>query len=205
VAEDHPIFLDAVERLLSLEPDFEVVARCRDGNEVLRAIAEHAPDLLVLDIRMPRKDGLAVLRELRHSGRETPTVVLTAGLTDLEVAEVLRLGVRGFVLKEMAPQALVQCVRAVREGRHWLERGTVARASDALLRVDASQEKATRLTPRELDVVRKVAAGLPNKAVAHELKMSEGTIKTHLHNIYEKLGVNGRFALIHWAKRRGLT
>jgi DNA-binding NarL/FixJ family response regulator len=105
----------------------------------------------------------------------------------------------------MAPQALVQCVRAVHEGRHWLERGAIARASEALFRMRAFPREATRLTPRETDVVRRVAAGLPNKAVAHELGMSEATIKTHLHNIYEKLGVDGRFALVHWAKRSGLT
>ncbi len=205
LADDHPLFLDGVERVLSLEPDLRVVARCRDGIEVLRALAEHGADLLVLDVRMPRKDGLEALRELKETGPDVPAVILTAHVDDEEILALLRLGIRGLVSKEVGPEVLVQCLRQVHAGGRWLEPACLARVTETLLRRDAAVGEAARvLTPRELEIVRKVAVGLRNKAIAHELCVSEGTIKIHLHNIYEKLEVNGRFALIHWARELNL-
>jgi DNA-binding NarL/FixJ family response regulator len=206
VADDHPMFLDAIERMLSQEPGFEVIARCRDGIEVLNALQAHPADALVLDIRMPRKDGLVVLRELQESGCQVPVVVLTAELSDDELVETLRLGVRGLVLKDSEPRLLVQCLRKVHAGGRWLEEGCVVRVAEVLLRREAGLGEASRvLTPREVQIVRKVAVGLRNKAIAHDLCISEGTIKIHLHNIYEKVELDGRFALMHWARARGLA
>jgi DNA-binding NarL/FixJ family response regulator len=205
LADDHPLFLEAVERVLCLEADFRVAARCRDGAEVLRAVEEHRADLLVLDIRMPRKDGVAVLRELRDARRDIPVVVLTAQVDDEEVITLLRLGIRGLVLKEVPPDQLVQCLRDVHAGGRWLEPSCLARVTDALLRRQAGTAEALKvLTRREIEVVQKVATGLRNKAIANELCVSEGTIKIHLHNIYEKLELTGRFALMHWAREREL-
>jgi DNA-binding NarL/FixJ family response regulator len=206
VADDHPLFLDGVEHVLSLEPDFRVVARCRDGIEVLQAVREQAADLLVLDMQMPRKDGLAVLRELKGARDETPVVILTAGLNDDELVEALALGARALMLKDAEPQQLVQRVRAAHAGRRWVDERCVARVSEAVFQREARGEKGSALlTPRELEVARKVATGLRNKTIAQELCVSEGTIKIHLHNIYEKLEVGGRFGLMIWARTRGLA
>jgi DNA-binding NarL/FixJ family response regulator len=126
LADDHPIVLDGLENLFRLESDLRVVARCVNGEECLEAVRRFQPDVLLLDIRMPGKDGLAVLRELRREQQPTQVVLLAAVLEEDEVLEALRLGVRGMVLKELAPQMVVQCVRKVHAGE-WLERGLAAR------------------------------------------------------------------------------
>jgi two-component system nitrate/nitrite response regulator NarL len=205
VADRHPLFLDGVEHALEREPDLRVVARCANGVEVLTAVQKHDPDVLVLDIAMREKDGLTVLRELRQQERRTRVVLLTAGLRDDEVVEAHRLGVRGVILKEMPSHSLVQCLRRVHAGGHWVEKTSLPRAMDVLLRGEAATRELNRvLTPRETEVVRKTVRGLGNRAIAEELGVSEGTIKIHLHNIYEKLHLNGRFSLMVWAREHGL-
>ena len=116
LADDHPLILDGIENLFQLEKDFKLVARCVDGEEALRAVRVHRPDVLVLDIRMPVRDGLSVLREMKKEKLPTRAVLLTAALDEDELAEAVRLGVRGLVLKELAPKLLVQCIRQVHAG-----------------------------------------------------------------------------------------
>jgi two-component system, NarL family, nitrate/nitrite response regulator NarL len=150
LADDHPIVLDGLKQLFALEADFRVVACAANGDEALEAVRRHRPEILVLDLRMPGKDGLAVLREMSRERLPTRTIVLTAVGQD-EVFEAIRLGVHGVVLKDMAPRLLVHCVREVHAGRKWLERGHATRAVEKLL----SREAVTRdinatLTPREL-------------------------------------------------------
>ena len=205
IADDHPLVLDGLERLFQADPDFTVVARCRDGDEALRAAREHRPDLLILDIRMPGRDGLAVLREVRKEQLPTRVVLLTAEVDEDAVVEALRLGARGIVLKEMAPHMLVQCVRKVHAGEQWIERRSFGRALDKMLRREAGAREVGRtLTPREIAITRMIAGGLRNKEVAEKLNISEGTVKIHLHNIYEKLALDGRLALSLYARDKGL-
>jgi DNA-binding NarL/FixJ family response regulator len=205
IADDHPLVLDGLERLFQADPDFTVVARCRDGDEALRAAREHRPDLLILDIRMPGRDGLAVLREVRKEQLPTRVVLLTAEVDEDAVVEALRLGARGIVLKEMAPHMLVQCVRKVHAGEQWIERRSFGRALDKMLRREAGTREVGRtLTPREIAITRMIAGGLRNKEVAEKLNISEGTVKIHLHNIYEKLALDGRLALSLYARDKGL-
>ena len=205
LADDHPLLLNGLENLFRLEKDIQVLARCGDGVEALRAVREHRPDILILDIRMPRMDGLAVLRALKMEKLRTRVVLLTVALDEDEVLEAIRLGVRGVVLKEMAPQLIVQCVRKVHAGGEWLERSSVGRALEMMLRREAGAlQIAGLLTPREIEIVRLVASGQRNKEIAGKLTMSEGTVKLHLHNIYQKLHVDGRVALSRDAQNKGL-
>jgi len=205
LADDHPLLLNGLENLFRLEKDIQVLARCGDGVEALRAVREHRPDILILDIRMPRMDGLAVLRALKMEKLRTRVVLLTVALDEDEVLEAIRLGVRGVVLKEMAPQLIVQCVRKVHAGGEWLERSSVGRALEMMLRREAGAlQIAGLLTPREIEIVRLVASGQRNKEIAGKLTMSEGTVKLHLHNIYQKLHVDGRVALSRYAQNKGL-
>lgn len=203
IADDHPIVLDGLAQLFSLEPDFDVVARCHDGDEVLEAIREKSPDVVVLDIRMPRRSGLQVLRDLHRVSTSPRVVLLTAALEEEEVYEAIRLGVRGLVLKEMAPKLLLQAVRQVHAGREWLEKETVSRALGKLISRDASRPSSL-LTPRETEIVQMVSAGLRNKEIANRLSITEGTVKIHLHSIYEKLQVSGRIELSLYARDHGL-
>lgn len=206
LADDHPIVLQGLEQLFRLEPDVEVVARCRDGEEALRRVRELAPDVLVLDLKMPVRDGLEVLSALHEEGSQTRVVLLTGALTDDRLLESLRLGVGGIVLKDMAPELLIQAVRKVAGGGRWLETGLGGRALSRLLaRESAREEVRQALTPRELEIVRMVSAGLRNRAVADKLCISEGTVKVHLHNIYEKLSVTGRLELALYARNRGIV
>lgn len=206
LADDHPIVLDGLVQLFRVEPDFEVVARCRDGEEALREVRAHRPDVLVLDVRMPRCDGLEVLRTLRQEEIPTRIVLLTAAVEEEQLVEALRLGVGGVVLKEMAPHLLIEAVREVHGGGSWLDKGSVSRIVTKLLHQDESRrEAAGLLTPRELEIVRMVARGLRNRAIAEELLISEGTVKIHLHNIYQKLAVDGRLELAVYAQAKGLT
>ena len=206
LADDHPLVLDALENVFRLQEDIVVRARCGDGVEALRAVREHRPDVLVLDMRMPGMDGLALIRELKKEKLPTRVVLLTAALDEEEVLAAIRLGVKGVVLKEMAPRLLVQCVRTVHAGGDWLEKQSVRLALDKLLRREAgAREVARLLTPREIEIVRMVAGGLRNKEIAAKLHVNEGTVKLHLHHIYQKLGVNSRVALTLYAQDRGLV
>jgi DNA-binding NarL/FixJ family response regulator len=206
VADDHPLILNGMENLFCLEPDIQVLARCRDGEETIQAVRQHQPDVLILDIRMPKKDGLAVLQEMRKEKLPTRVVVLTADLEENAALRFLRLGVGGVILKEMAPQLLVQCVRKVHAGGQWLERHSTGRVLDKLLQHEAgARELAGVLTPRELEVMRLVASGLHNETIAKELHISEGTVKVHVHSIYDKLHLDGRLALLRYAQDKRLV
>ena len=206
IADDHPLILQGLESLLRLEPDIEILACCRTGEETLQAVRQHQPDILVLDIRMPRKDGLEVLHEMHQEHLPTRVVILTAELDEREALRALRLGVSGMVLKDMLPELLVQCIRKVHAGGQWLERRSTGRVLDKLLQREAgARELAGVLTSREREIMQLVASGLPNKAVAKELYISEGTVKIHLHNIYGKLGIDSRVALLRYIQDKGLV
>jgi len=206
LCDDHPIVLDGLENLFRLEPDFRVVARCVNGEECLVAVRRHQPDVLVLDLRMPRKDGLTVLRELHREKHPVKVVLLAGALEEEEVLEALRLGVRGMVLKELAPQMVIQCVRKVHAGEQWLEKQAFGRALETLLRREAGEREAgSVLTPRELEMVGMVARGLRNKEMSERMNISEGTVKIHLHHIYRKLKVENRVDLILYAQSKRLV
>ena len=205
LADDHPIVLDGLKQILSLERDFEIVAIAKNGDEALQAVRKHNPDILVLDVRMPGKDGLAVLREMIREALPAKPVILTAADQD-EVFEAIRLGVPGVVLKDMAPKLLVHCIREVHAGRRWLEKSYATHAVEKLLQREAGAKDVARaLTPRELQVAQMTAQGMHNKAIAAKLSITEGTAKLHLHHIYHKLNVDGRVALMQYLQSRGLV
>jgi two-component system, NarL family, nitrate/nitrite response regulator NarL len=206
LSDDHPLILDGLQNLFRLEKDFKVVARCLDGEEAVKAVRKHKPDVLVLDIRMPGIDGLSLLRQMKKEKLSTRVVLLTGELDEEELAEAVRLGVRGLVLKEMAPKLLVQCIRQVHAGELWLEKQSVTNALEKLLQRESGQrEVAQLLTPREIEIVKQIVAGLSNSEIAKKLFISEGTVKTHLHNIYEKLGVDSRAKLTRYAQEKGFV
>src|SRR5207248_7310745 len=160
----------------------------------------------VMDLRMPGLSGLDVLRALTANQSRTRTVLLTAIVRDSEVMEAIKSGVRGIVLKESSPDVLIDCVRRVHRGEQWIERETVTRALQRVLdRESAEREAEETLTPREIEIVRMVARGLRNRAIAERLAISEGTVKVHLHNVYEKLKVDGRLELVLCAQEKGIV
>ena len=130
--------LHGLEALFRLEPGFEVVARCADGVAAMESVRRHRPDILVLDIRMPRKGGLEVLREIQEEKLPTRVILLAAALQKSDALEALRLGVRGMVLKEFAPKMLIQCVRQVDAGKQWIEREAHSSVLELLLRLESA-------------------------------------------------------------------
>jgi DNA-binding NarL/FixJ family response regulator len=205
LADDHPIVLDGLEQLFRLEPDVDVVARCRNADEALRAVRSESPDILVLDLLMPGGGGLELLRAMSDKDRRTRTILLTAVIDDDQLLEAIRLGAQGVVLKDMAPQLLIEAIHEVHAGGQWLEQGLGGRALRRLLsREKRASEAARLLSSREREIVRLVATGLRNRAIADRLSISEGTVKVHMHNIYEKLDVNGRIELTNYARENGL-
>jgi DNA-binding NarL/FixJ family response regulator len=197
LADDHPIVLAGLEALLERESDISVVARCTDGVEAVRAVNKHRPDVLILDLRMPRVDGVAVMDQMSKEQSPTRVILLAAVIEDDALLSAIRLGARGVVLKETAPRYLVDCIREVHSGRQWFEQRTVTDAMEKLARREAaSKEIGSILSPRELDVARAVAQGLRSRQIAERLGITEGTVKLHLHAIYMKLQVDGRVALV---------
>ena len=204
LADDHPIVLGGLVQLFSAERDFEVLASVTNGTEALRVTRQFRPHILVLDLRMPGKDGLAVLSEMKREKLPTKVVVLTA-MENEEVLAAIRMGARGVVFKDMALRLLVECVRVVHAGGTWIEKRLAARAADRMLQRESEiRVMAETLTPREMEVARMVADGMPSKHVADKLSITEGTAKLHLHHVYLKLRLGGRVALVRYMQRHAL-
>jgi DNA-binding NarL/FixJ family response regulator len=206
IADDHPVVLRGLTQVFAEDREIQVVAECTDGRSALAAVEQHAPDVLVIDLDMPQLSGIDVLRRMQEAENATPAVLFAGAITDEQVVEAMRLGVRGVVLKSMAPSLLVQCVRKVAAGGTWLEKEAVGRAMTRILQNGGTSAKARNgLTPRETDIARMVAGGLNNREVGLRLFITEGTVKTHLHAVYEKLGLRGRVQLANYAKEKGLV
>ena len=204
LADDHRIVLHGLKQLFDRQDGFDVVAFCPDAELTIDAVRTHRPDLLVLDLRMPERNGFDVLRALASESLTCRTILLTAMIAETEVIEAVKLGVSGVVLKESSPEVLMECVRRVSRGEQWIDPGTLTRAFNVLANQGDPPETKQPLTTREVEIVRMIAQGCRNRTIAERLSISQGTVKVHLHNIYGKLGVDGRLALLVRAQEQGL-
>jgi two-component system, NarL family, nitrate/nitrite response regulator NarL len=205
LADDHPLVLEGLEHLFTVEPDCEVLASCGNGKEALEAVRRHRPDVLILDSRLPVLDGLEVLRALISEQSHT-RVVLHADSRDEDlIREAVYLGARGVVLKEMPPSMLPQCARRVHEGGYWLEWRSASRLLEELRqREQGARDVGSLLTSREQEILHLLCRSLRNKEIAGALSISADTVKVHVRHIYEKLQVKGRSALLSYAEEKGL-
>jgi len=192
--DDHPMVLKGIEQLLQLNADFEVVATCGTAAEGLQAVEAIRPDVLLLDLKLPGEDGLSVLRRL-DPAKPPAVVVLTASQDEDDLIAAARLGARGILLKAMAPRVLEDCIRTVHAGGLSLSVDGVDLSDRLAQRQNVETELQNILTPRELDIVRLVAARLDNQEIAARLAISVGTVKIHLHHVFEKLRLRGRHDL----------
>ena len=202
IADDHPIFREGLRRLLESDPGLVVVGQAGDGDDAVRAVLEHKPDILLLDLSMPKGGGLAALRELGEQRVPVKTVVLTAAIDGDEAVQALGAGARGIVLKESATQVLFKCVRAVAAGEFWVGHGQVADLLNSLAedrRQTRARASAAVLTRRERQLVAAIVEGATNKDIAQQLNLSEQTVKNHLSNIFDKMGVSNRLELALYA------
>jgi two-component system nitrate/nitrite response regulator NarL len=214
IADDHPIVRDGLKKLLLLEDDFEIVGEAGDGREVLDKVRELNPDVLLLDLRMPNLDGLGALQALQQVNPRTRVIVLTASEDKNEFVQAMKLGCSGIVLKQTASDLIVKSIRKVHSGEIWLDSHTTA----AVMRqfstaLDGSSpspsgtgkgRERSPLSTREREIVALVAQGYKNKEMAEKMFISEQTVKNHLHNIFDKLGVSDRLELALYAIHKGL-
>jgi two-component system nitrate/nitrite response regulator NarL len=202
VADDHPVYLDGLAAAIGRAGDLELVATCRDGAEALQRILADAPDVAVLDLRMPGLTAQEILEEMAAAGSPTAVLVLSVVLAGDAIHECLSLGASGYIAKDADRSAICDAVRSVARG------GTVL--SDEAQRSVAAELKQRRIAPRELlspresEILGLLAGGASAPAIAERLYLSTATVKTHLHRLYEKLDVSDRAAAVAEGMRRGL-
>jgi DNA-binding NarL/FixJ family response regulator len=208
IADDHPVFRQGLISIFRNEPDFTVAGVAADGQEALKLIGELHPDILLLDLMMPRMSGLETLRELWNSPHPVPTIVLTASIAKEQIVQALQLGARGIVLKDAPTEILFKSIRCVLSGKFWVGENSVTDLVEILHTylppaggTDGGKEpkKNFGLTARELDVVGAIVSGFTNKEIAGKYSISEQTVKHHLRNIFDKVGVSNRLELALFA------
>ena len=211
IADDHPIFRDGLRRLLETESDMKVIGEAQDGYQAVKLATEMKPDILLLDLAMPHHTGLEALRDLSTNtgAGGVRIILLTAAAEKKQIVEALQLGARGVVLKDSATQLLLKAIHAVMTGEYWVGRESVSNLVLYLRNLMQSSTEETKqkkfgLTPRELEIVSAVVAGYANKEIAEYFKISEDTVKHHLSNIFDKLGVSTRLELALFAVNQGI-
>lgn len=210
IADDHPLLREGLRELLMEQPDFQVVGVASNGSEALRLVELLKPDVLLLDLAMPNLDGISVLRRMGEATKETRVVLLTAVIDRKQVSEAFKLGARGVILKESATELLIKCIRKVMEGLYWVAGRPAANIADytqAGMGSNRSGGLPNRydLTARELEILIFIAAGKTNREIAHQLRISEQTVKHHLTHIFDKAGVYNRLELALFAIHHGLV
>jgi len=210
VADDHPIFRDGLRKLLEAETDFHVVGEASDGGEAIQMAQHLKPDVLLLDLAMPHVPGLEAVRELRNSVEAIRVIILTAAIDRDQIVDALHHGVRGVVLKESATQLLLKSIRCVMAGQYWVGRESVSDLVRIIRDLTAIPEQGMRkrsysLTPRELDIISAIVDGYTNKDIAEKFSIAEQTVKHHLGNIFDKLGVSNRLELALFAVNHHLV
>jgi len=201
VADDHAIFRDGLRKLLEVADDVQIVGEASNGVECVKMLAKFKPDILLLDLRMPEKDGLGVLEEVNFDSLPTRVIVLTAAEDDRDVVRAMRLGARGVVLKQSASDLLLKSIRKVADGEIWLDNRMTAEVIDAFKKSSESGQRREKplLSDREKEIVQLVAQGFRNREIGEKLFINEQTVKNHLHNIFDKLGVSDRLELALYA------
>ena len=204
VVDDHAVVREGLRGFLDLQDGIEVVGEAADGNEALEKAARLRPDVVLMDLVMPRLDGVSAMRRLHERLPRARVIVLTSFVDDDKLLPAVRAGAAGYLLKNAEPQELARAVRAAHAGEALFDPVVAARLVEALAGAGA-EEPIDRLTPRERQVLQLIGRGLPNKQIARELDLSERTVKTHVGHVLAKLGVADRTQAAVVAVRAGLV
>lgn len=210
IADDQPIFRGGLRKLIESQTDMCVIGESPVGAQAVRLAREKKPDLLLLDLALPKRSGLQVLSCLAGITPPLRTLVLASAVEEGPIVEAFSLGARGIMLKDSLGETLLQSIRSVMTGQYWLDNQITSVVIEALRKFPPPQngitcEKKYGLTPRELKIVDRVASGSSNKEVGQEFNISERTVKHHLTNVFNKLGISGRVGLAVFALENGLV
>ena len=197
IADDHLVYRIGIRNLIGSEPGFEVIGEAADGNQALDLYRKLKPDVLLLDLRMPHKSGIEVVRAVREEFRDAHILIVTSYQTEEEIFQVLQAGALGYVIKDMGREMLVQAIRAVHAGNRWLAPAIRKQFDDRALR--------QQLTAREVEVLKLLARGLTNREIANVYGISASTVKNHLNSVMAKLEVADRTEAVSFCLSRGIV
>jgi DNA-binding NarL/FixJ family response regulator len=196
IADDHSVVREGMVSLVKRKPDMKVVAEASNGREAVDLWKEHRPDITLLDLRMPELDGVGAIKEIRELDENARIVVLTTFDGDEDIYRAIKAGAKGYMLKDTAREALMECIRKVHGGETCIPPTLASKLADRV--------SGETLSTREIEVLQRVAVGKSNKEIGAELFISEGTVKTHVKSIFSKLDVVSRTEAVATATRRGL-
>jgi DNA-binding NarL/FixJ family response regulator len=207
IADGVPLFLDGLEAFCKTQRDLTIVARCVDGEEVVREIHAHRPDVVLLDRQLPTLDALTIVRRLQKEKLSTKVVIFISDDEHDIMIEAVGSGVRGFLHKSIPTRLIGECIRKIHAGGYWLEKETTAAAVEKMVRRESGHRRLLQggLTPREIEIAKLAALDLRTEDISQKLHISPGTTKLHLHQIYRKLNLSGRIALMLYARENGLV
>jgi len=205
IADDHPIVRQGLEIVINSQPDMKLVGQAAEGNEALMLIREMNPDVVVMDLKMPVKDGLATIEELKKSGLDIPVLVLTSFPDDDQVISAIQSGANGVILKDTPPEQLVNAIRDVFHGKSALHPSVAHKLMKKVQQSATMLPLDQLLTNREIDVLKCLAQGLSNHEIALELSISTRTVTTHVRNILTKLGLDNRTQAALYAVEHGIA
>ena len=205
IADDQPLFRAGLARLLNDDPRVEVVGEAADGEEAVRLAAKLKPDVVLMDLRMPNLDGIEATRLITQADPALKVIVLTTFDSDSQVLQALQAGASGFALKDATPEAIMGAIEAVMAGNRVMASQIAQQVLDMLTGVKSRKDFYDGLTAREVEILGLMAGGLANKQLAYKLGISEKTVRNHISNMYEKLGIYDRTQAVLYAVRKGLV
>ena len=202
IADDHPLVRSGIRTALLSQDGLTVVAEASTGDEALRAVLEHRPDLLILDVSMPGVPPDQVIARARETFPELKTLILTAHDDDVFVRKLSQAAISGYLLKDEAPESLAQAVRVIEQGAVWFSQSVAAKIMG--FSRTQSNEPLTLFNAREKEVMVRIAQGLDNQIISQELHLAKQTVRNYVRTIYQKMGVSSRVQAVLWARERGL-
>lgn len=205
IADDQTLFRAGLARLLDEDPRVEVVGQAVDGLDAVKQAAKLKPDVILMDLKMPNLDGIEATRQITEAAPEAKILMLTTFETDSQVIQALKAGANGYVLKDSSAEAIVSSIVAVMSGERVMASAVANRVLEMLTGTSTPKEFYDGLTNREIEILKLLANGMANKQIAYRLKISEKTVRNHVSNTYEKLGIYDRSQAVLYAVRKGLV
>ncbi len=205
IADDQPQFRSGLARLLQLDKRVEVVGQAENGQEALDLVARTRPDIVLMDIDMPVLDGVVATSRIARDYPHVKVLILTTFDADNHLIQALKSGASGCILKDADPETTVSSILAALGGERVMATAVANRVLDILTEPVTAKESCDSLTAREIEILKLLATGMPNKQIAHELNISEKTVRNHVSNVYEKLGIGDRSQAVLYAVRTGLV